>query len=247
MFSEKGATFKYLFFQFVFQSTSNSSVLCVGVFSHSVVSMGFSWQECWSGLPFPTPGDLSNPGIQPTSLASPALAGRFFTTAAPGKPTFLCYFIRIGNNLPLLKDGWTYFFLVDQWEPGTEYFLKDRNFIFSSDRQMACISTDFQLSWVPEGPIDYLLSESIEASEMWFPVQYFIWCLVVWLSACVCMCTLRSRISSLGNRHFLLQSSFWAWNDHDFPCFFLLINKLQFNISSSFCDVWLRVQYWDMF
>ena len=29
--------------------------------------MGFSRQECWSGLPFPTPGDLSNPGIEPTS------------------------------------------------------------------------------------------------------------------------------------------------------------------------------------
>ena len=145
----------------------------------------FPWQECWSGLPFRTPGDLSNPEIQPMSLASPALAGGFFTTAAPGKPTLLYYFIRIGNNLLLLKDGWIYFFLVDQWEPGTEYFLKDTNFIFSSDWQMACISTDFQLSWMPKGPIDYLLSESIEASEMWIPVQYFIWCLVVWLSACV--------------------------------------------------------------
>ena len=39
--------------------------------------------------------------------------------------------------------------------------------------------------------------------------------LVVWLSACVCMCTLRSRISSLGNRHFLLQSSFWAAGKED--------------------------------
>ena len=37
--------------------------------------MGFSRQEYWSGLPFPSPGDLPNPGIKPTSLASPALAG----------------------------------------------------------------------------------------------------------------------------------------------------------------------------
>ena len=43
--------------------------------------MGFSRQEYWSGLPFPTPGDLSNPGIEPTSLTSPALAGGFFTTS----------------------------------------------------------------------------------------------------------------------------------------------------------------------
>ena len=46
-------------------------------------SVEFSRQEYWSKLPFPTPGDLTNPGIEPTSLASPALAGRFFTTAPP--------------------------------------------------------------------------------------------------------------------------------------------------------------------
>ena len=47
------------------------------------LSMEFSRQEYWSGLPFPSPGDLPDPGIEPTS---PALAGRFFTTAPPGKP-----------------------------------------------------------------------------------------------------------------------------------------------------------------
>ena len=41
--------------------------------------MGFSRQEYWSGLPCPSPGDLPNPGIKRTSLASPALAGGFFT------------------------------------------------------------------------------------------------------------------------------------------------------------------------
>ena len=49
-------------------------------------SMEFSRQEYWSELPFPIPGDLLNPGIEVTSLASPALAGRCFTTAPPGKP-----------------------------------------------------------------------------------------------------------------------------------------------------------------
>ena len=49
------------------------------------LSMEFSRQEYWSGLPFPTPGDLPNPGSEPTSLASPVLAGRFFTTAPAGK------------------------------------------------------------------------------------------------------------------------------------------------------------------
>ena len=45
-------------------------------------SMGFSRQEYWSGLPFPCPGDLSDPGMEP---ASPALAGGFFSIEPPGK------------------------------------------------------------------------------------------------------------------------------------------------------------------
>ena len=45
------------------------------------LSMGFSRQEYWSGLPFPASEDLPNPGIEPPSLAFPALAGGFFTTA----------------------------------------------------------------------------------------------------------------------------------------------------------------------
>ena len=49
------------------------------------LSMGFSRQEHWSGLPFPTPGDLPNPEIQAVSLIIPALAGGFFTASAPEK------------------------------------------------------------------------------------------------------------------------------------------------------------------
>ena len=50
------------------------------------LSMGFSRQEYWSGLLFPTPGDLPDPRIESASLASPALAGRFFTVVPCGKP-----------------------------------------------------------------------------------------------------------------------------------------------------------------
>ena len=50
------------------------------------LSMGFSRQEYWSGLPFPSPGDLLDAGIKPTS---PALAGGFFTTEPPGKPLWI--------------------------------------------------------------------------------------------------------------------------------------------------------------
>ena len=46
------------------------------------LSMGFSRQEYWRGLPFSTPVDLPNLGIEPACHISPALAGRFFTTSA---------------------------------------------------------------------------------------------------------------------------------------------------------------------
>ena len=50
------------------------------------LSMAFSRQEYWSGLPFPSSGDPPDPGIKPVSLASPAVAGVLFNTEPPGKP-----------------------------------------------------------------------------------------------------------------------------------------------------------------
>ena len=52
------------------------------VASQAPLSMGFSMQEYWRGLPCLLPVDLPNPGIEPTSLTSPVLAGGFFTTSA---------------------------------------------------------------------------------------------------------------------------------------------------------------------
>ena len=49
------------------------------------LSMGFPREEYWSGLPFPTSGELSNPEIKSTSPASPTVVGRFFTSEPPGK------------------------------------------------------------------------------------------------------------------------------------------------------------------
>ena len=55
-----------------------------GTLAHQApLSMGCPRQEYWTGLPFPSPGDLPDPGIEPRS---PALAGRFFTAETPGKP-----------------------------------------------------------------------------------------------------------------------------------------------------------------
>ena len=61
---------------------SDSLVTPWAVARQAPLSMRFPRQKYWSGLPFPPSGDLCDPGMEPMSLASPALAGRFFTTSA---------------------------------------------------------------------------------------------------------------------------------------------------------------------
>ena len=70
---------------------SDSFVTPWTVAHQAPLSVGFSRQEYWSGVPFPSPEDLSHPGIEP---ASPALEVVFFTTKPLGKPPkVLCYFL----------------------------------------------------------------------------------------------------------------------------------------------------------
>ena len=65
------------------------------------LSMGFPWQEYWSGLPFPSPGDLPDPGIEPQS---PALQADSLTAVPPGKYLRRCLLNRgkvmqgVGDN-----------------------------------------------------------------------------------------------------------------------------------------------------
>ena len=70
---------------------SNQAPLC----------LGFSRQEYWSRLPCPSPGDLPSPGMEPTSLMSPALAGEFFTTSA----TWEAHFKGGINQIFLMQSG----------------------------------------------------------------------------------------------------------------------------------------------
>ena len=60
--------------------------------------MEFSRQEDWSGLPFPTAGDLLDSGIKPTCPASPAPAGGFFTTVPSGNPNITYIYEILKNN-----------------------------------------------------------------------------------------------------------------------------------------------------
>ena len=71
-----------LFVYFSHYIVSDSETPWIGA-CQAPQSMGFSRQEYWSGLPFPSLGDLPDPGIEP---ASSALAGGFFTTEPLGKP-----------------------------------------------------------------------------------------------------------------------------------------------------------------
>ena len=61
-------------------SVMSDSAILWTVAHQAPLFMGFSRQEYWNGLPFPSPGDRPNLGIEPTSPASSALASRFFTT-----------------------------------------------------------------------------------------------------------------------------------------------------------------------
>ena len=85
---------------------SNSFVTPWTVAYQAPLSMGFSRQEYWSGLPFPPPEDIPNPGIKPVS---PALAGRFFTAEPPGKPFMNSHSAFLLNHITSRRDN----FLVE--------------------------------------------------------------------------------------------------------------------------------------
>ena len=57
----------------------------------SKIPLEFSRQESWSGLPFSTPGDLPDPGIEPVSFASPTLVSGFFTASATWEACPVCF------------------------------------------------------------------------------------------------------------------------------------------------------------
>ena len=67
------------------------------------LSMGFSRQEHWSGLPCPPPRDLPDPEIEPVSLTSPTLAGGFLTPAPLGSPSLGSQAVK---NLPAMRETW---------------------------------------------------------------------------------------------------------------------------------------------
>ena len=78
-----------------------------GLACRAPLSMEFSRQEYWRGLPCPSLGDLPNPGVKPVSLMFPALAGRFFTTSATWEAQITGYpkVWKVGN---LYSSAWSH-------------------------------------------------------------------------------------------------------------------------------------------
>ena len=111
----------------VSKSGPNEGCVCVCVLCHfgrvrlvtawtvaclAPLSMGFSSQEYWSGLPCPPPGDLPNPRIQPMSLKSPALAGGSLSPSHEGSPPNEGYTRTIKVGEPMCKTQFSHILLL---------------------------------------------------------------------------------------------------------------------------------------
>ena len=125
---------------FSHEVVSNSFATPWTVAHQAPLPMGFFRQEYWSGLPFPSPGDLPNPGIKPVF---PALAGGFFTTEPPGKLYYPFNVHRIYSYVPsfisTISDMCTYFSLawqrlirfIDIFKEPTSFFTES-TFVFTN-------------------------------------------------------------------------------------------------------------------
>ena len=114
--------------------------VCVCMHACTVVSLcdsmdcsppGFSLHgifqaEYRSGMPFPIPGDLLNPGIKPTHLMSPALAGSFLTTVPPGKPPTMSNRLSPNHPRPLFIDLLHNLRPSAKWRCGNPCFFKKK-------------------------------------------------------------------------------------------------------------------------
>ena len=164
-------TTKLLHWKNVCSVTSVKSVSAIPwtVARQAPLSLGFSRQEYWSGLPYPSPGDLPNPGIKPISWASPELQAGYLPTEPPEKPPVASYilyiYVRI-YNLSVLSfvDGHTWFICTNQLPAASSHiqkFLSGNYYcdvffgwsIFSSTRCRRLLTKAVRTFWVPFGSV----------------------------------------------------------------------------------------------
>ena len=122
--------------------------------------MGFSRQEYWNGLPFPSPGDLPNPGIEHVSLKSPVLAGRFFAINTTWEAQWYVEWAYLLNMLntylfifclfcyTLRRQGWWYHQeLLDSQYP-VRCLILCRHLIWELDQKISSVFCFFSFLWV---------------------------------------------------------------------------------------------------
>ena len=113
----------------------------------SPLSKGFSRQDYWSGLPFPSPGDLPDPRMEPESLKSPVLTGRFFTISTTWDIiglilcliVLICILLNISEAEPRLK--WVFSLLTCLFK-SSAYFVTG----FLAPCQLICVHAVYQFS-----------------------------------------------------------------------------------------------------
>ena len=142
---------------------------CVRLFAtpwtiaHQVpLSMEFSRQESWSGLPFPTPGDLPHPGTKPTSPASAVLAGRFFTTGTTGEVSISSVqFSSVTHSCPTL---------CDPMNPSTPGLLVHHQLLeFTQTHEVSIGAANRQISLQRASLLTQMVKNSPAMQETWFP------------------------------------------------------------------------------
>ena len=142
------------------------------------LSMGFSRQEYWTGLPFPSPGDLPDPGIEPPSLMSPALVGGFFATSATWEAVGLFISFSVGSDRNLLAG-------------------------YDSERPLEVDRPGICVSWLHRGPgpralrcfRKKVLLSSLSVLCPRTPLPSF--CTSVGAPVCLCVCLLTVRLSGI--------------------------------------------------
>ena len=133
-------------------------------------SMGFSRQEYWSGLPYPPPGDLPDPGIEPVSLMCLTLAGGLFTTSTTWEAPRMIFIVELASGTDTSK-----------WD-ATSVFCPDTNHILHCLQKNSCYVCLFPIFSVILLLIEYIQGSVLGMSVTWLRQRILIasffglWC-----------------------------------------------------------------------